>query len=96
MNKEEAKTLFTQYLNGDFPNAEITGLMGMATFTDDKEQIRKEFTSLKNFYDELSLLKPLNTLSMGMSDDFAVAVECGSNSVRIGSAIFGYRNYNTV
>ncbi|MGC4130040.1 MAG: YggS family pyridoxal phosphate-dependent enzyme [Bergeyella sp.] len=94
LEKEEAKQLFNRFLIGNFPNLEITGLMGMATFTDDENQIRKEFTSLKKLFDELSEQKPLQTLSMGMSDDFPIAIECGANSVRVGSAIFGQRNYN--
>ena len=89
----EAKELFADYLNGRYPNIEITGLMGMATFTDDKNQVRKEFMYLKQIFDQLSLLKKLDTLSMGMSDDFRIAINCGANSVRIGSAIFGNRNY---
>ena len=89
----EAKELFAEYLQGEFPNIEITGLMGMATFTDNQNQVEKEFTFLKQVYDKLSLQKPLQTLSMGMSDDFPLAIKCGANSVRIGSKIFGSRNY---
>lgn len=90
----EAKTLFTKYINGDFPNIAITGLMGMATFTEDEEQVKKEFLTLKKVFDELNQLKKLDTLSMGMSDDFPIAIECGANSVRVGSAIFGRRDYS--
>lgn len=90
----EAKEIFQDYLNGKFPNVEITGLMGMATFTDDKTQIIKEFTVLKQIFDKLSHLKKLTVLSMGMSDDFPVGISCGANSVRIGSAIFGSRQYD--
>ncbi|WP_027379467.1 YggS family pyridoxal phosphate-dependent enzyme [Chryseobacterium daeguense] len=90
----QAKNLFQQYINGEFPHIEITGLMGMATFTDNKDQVRKEFLLLKGLFDELNQLKPLQTLSMGMSDDFPVAIECGANSVRVGSAIFGSRDYS--
>ncbi|UCA60376.1 YggS family pyridoxal phosphate-dependent enzyme [Chryseobacterium rhizoplanae] len=90
----EAKALFQQYIDGNFPNVEITGLMGMATFTDNEQQIRKEFLTLKTLFDELNQLKPLKTLSMGMSDDFPIAIECGANSVRVGSAIFGRRDYS--
>ncbi|REC78626.1 YggS family pyridoxal phosphate-dependent enzyme [Chryseobacterium elymi] len=90
----EAKTLFQQYIDGKFPNVEITGLMGMATFTDDKEQVKREFLILKRLFDELNQLKTLETLSMGMSDDFPAAIECGANSVRVGSAIFGRRDYS--
>lgn len=88
----EAKELFTEYLNGKFPNVEITGLMGMATFTEDENQIRKEFNFLKQIFDKLTLSRKLETLSMGMSDDYKTAIECGANSVRIGSAIFGKRS----
>lgn len=90
----EAKALFQKYLDGEFPNIEITGLMGMATFTDDENQIRKEFLVLKRVFDELNQLKTLETLSMGMSDDFPIAIDCGANSVRVGSAIFGRRDYS--
>lgn len=90
----EAKDLFQKFVNGDFPNIEITGLMGMATFTEDENQIKKEFSVLKNLFDELSQIKKLETLSMGMSDDFPIAIECGANSVRVGSAIFGRRDYS--
>jgi len=91
---DEAKAIFNQYLNGNFPNIEIKGLMGMASFVDDESQIREEFSILKNLFDELSELKPLETLSMGMSGDFPLAIDCGSNSVRVGSAIFGERHYS--
>jgi len=90
---EEAKALFQKYLDGSYPNIEITGLMGMATFTENEQQIRKEFLILKNLFDELNGQKPLETLSMGMSDDFPIAIESGANSVRVGSAIFGRRDY---
>lgn len=90
----ETKELFLQYLQGQFPHIEITGLMGMATFTDNKEQIKNEFLLLKSLFDQLSKSKKLTTLSMGMSGDFHLAIECGANSVRIGSAIFGERNYH--
>ncbi|MDQ1162088.1 pyridoxal phosphate enzyme (YggS family) [Chryseobacterium sp. SORGH_AS 447] len=90
----EAKELFEQYLSGEFQHIKITGLMGMATFTDDQEQVRKEFLTLKNLFDELNQLTKLETLSMGMSDDFPVAIECGANSIRVGSAIFGRRDYS--
>ena len=91
---EEAKSLFEKFVNGEFENIAITGLMGMATFTEDENQIKKEFSVLKNLFDELSQIKKLETLSMGMSDDFPIAIECGANSVRVGSAIFGRRDYS--
>ena len=90
---DETKDIFNKYLNGNYPNIEIKGLMGMASFVDDEIQILEEFSVLKNLFDELSELKPLETLSMGMSGDFPLAIDCGSNSVRVGSAIFGERNY---
>ena len=89
----EAKEIFSNYLEQKYPNVEITGLMGMATFTDNKNQVKSEFLVLKSLFDELSTFKNLEKLSMGMSDDFPLAIECGANSVRIGSAIFGNRNY---
>ncbi|NVK05409.1 MAG: YggS family pyridoxal phosphate-dependent enzyme [Flavobacteriia bacterium] len=74
---------------------EIKGLMGMATNTDDKAQVEREFKMLKALYDEVKsvLGDSIDTLSMGMSGDYAIAINAGSNMVRIGSAIFGARNY---
>jgi len=80
-------------------NIKITGLMGMSTFTNDKDQIAAEFKSLKVFFDKLKHDKPvstnfqLSTLSMGMSGDYKIAIENGSNMIRVGSKIFGVRNY---
>lgn len=76
----------------------IDGLMGMATFTDDRVQIRKEFRGLKAFFDKLrSSTLPQNMemkeLSMGMSSDYTIAVEEGSTLVRVGTALFGERQY---
>ncbi|MHA7865625.1 YggS family pyridoxal phosphate-dependent enzyme [Flagellimonas marinaquae] len=71
----------------------IVGLMGMATFTDDMNQVRREFAQLKSMYDDLKTkLTDINILSMGMSGDYTVAIEEGSTMVRIGSSIFGARN----
>ena len=72
--------------------------MGMATFTDDKNQIRSEFKSLKDLFDELKNTYFANNtsfkeISMGMSDDYQIAIEEGSTMVRVGSSIFGVRNY---
>ncbi|MDP2453890.1 MULTISPECIES: YggS family pyridoxal phosphate-dependent enzyme [unclassified Kaistella] len=89
----EAKELYLDYLNGKFPNVIVTGLMGMATFTEDKNQVKKEFSLLKHLFDQLSRQQKLEILSMGMSDDYPIAIECGANSVRVGSAIFGHKNY---
>ena len=76
-----------------FPHAKIIGLMGMATFTDDKEKVKREFDYLHKLYSNFSSAKQiaLTTLSMGMSDDYALAIDCGSNMVRVGSLLFGKR-----
>ena len=84
-NSEEIKTL--NHVN-------IIGLMGMATFTDDEEQLTREFNYLKSVFDEIKENNPeLTVLSMGMSGDYKLAIEHGSTMVRVGSAIFGARNY---
>lgn len=81
-----------EILKTDFPNVSIVGLMGMATFTDNKNQVREEFKYLKDIYDELKESQPnFSILSMGMSGDYSIAIEEGSNMVRIGSSIFGER-----
>jgi pyridoxal phosphate enzyme (YggS family) len=73
-------------------NIRIVGLMGMATFTENQNQIKKEFTHLKSIFDNLkSKIYNLKSLSMGMSGDYKLAIECGSTMVRIGSSIFGNR-----
>ncbi|SHI93985.1 YggS family pyridoxal phosphate-dependent enzyme [Pseudozobellia thermophila] len=75
-------------------NINIRGLMGMATFTDDEKQIRREFRQLKSVFDGLKTELPdIDILSMGMSGDYRIAIEEGSTMVRIGSSIFGARNY---
>ncbi|HEY0047272.1 MAG TPA: YggS family pyridoxal phosphate-dependent enzyme [Flavobacterium sp.] len=74
-------------------NIKVKGLMGMATFTEDEDIIRQEFSFLKNLYDHYSERHDFTILSMGMSSDYKIAIECGSNMVRIGSSIFGERNY---
>ncbi|OPC39288.1 YggS family pyridoxal phosphate-dependent enzyme [Elizabethkingia miricola] len=94
MEVSETKELFLKYLQGHFENIEITGLMGIGTFTDDIEQTKREFLFLKRLFDQLSVQKKLETLSMGMSGDYQLAIECGSTSVRIGSSIFGARDYS--
>ncbi|WP_414855668.1 YggS family pyridoxal phosphate-dependent enzyme [Muriicola sp. Z0-33] len=74
-------------------HVKIMGLMGMATFTTDEQQIRKEFRKLKAYYERLKEKLPqANILSMGMSGDYEIAIEEGSTMVRIGSSIFGARN----
>jgi hypothetical protein len=78
----------------ELTNVEIKGLMGMATFTDNQDKITKEFDSLKLIFDEVNSMNQieLNTLSMGMSGDFQLAISCGSTMVRVGSSIFGERH----
>ncbi|WP_339835745.1 YggS family pyridoxal phosphate-dependent enzyme [uncultured Flavobacterium sp.] len=75
-----------------YENIKIVGLMGMATFTENQNQIKKEFLHLKSILEKLKTEHyQLNTLSMGMSGDYQLAIECGSTMVRIGSSIFGGR-----
>ena len=74
----------------------IKGLMGMASLTENVNNIRIEFKQLKTLYNKLSTLTPqLSILSMGMSADYKIAIEEGSNMVRIGSLLFGERNYES-
>ena len=76
-----------------YKNVKIVGLMGMATFTEDMNQVRREFKSLKSLFSKLENNYPnFTTLSMGMSGDYKIAIEEGSTMVRIGSSIFGKRN----
>ena len=97
--QEETKFGFdeTDLLNLElkqFSNVRIKGLMGMASLTDDINKIRIEFKSLKILFEKLKTQNPeLSILSMGMSADYKIAIEEGSNMVRIGSLLFGERNY---
>ncbi|NCT09275.1 MAG: YggS family pyridoxal phosphate-dependent enzyme [Flavobacteriia bacterium] len=85
--------LFSEELT-KLKNISIVGLMGMATFTEDKQQISTEFASLKKLFEELKNTHPsFKILSMGMSGDYEIAIENGSTMIRVGSAIFGQRNY---
>ena len=78
----------------EFPGIRLRGVMGMATFTDDTDEIRREFRVLKNLSEQLQAIRPgCDQVSMGMSEDWRIAVEEGTTIVRIGSAIFGERNY---
>lgn len=93
---EELDALMKNDLLAELANVKITGLMGMATFTEDINQVRREFKGLKILFNQLGQqLSSLHTLSMGMSGDYLVAIEEGSTMVRIGSSIFGSRNYTT-
>ena len=95
LDEKELDEMLKQVQHEKMQNIRIVGLMGMATFTDNKIQIKKEFQNLKCIFDKYKSLKTehcqLNTISMGMSGDYKLAIECGSTMVRIGSSIFGTR-----
>jgi len=86
---EEVKSALNQ--TKEFQNIKIVGLMGMATFTDDTQQVAQEFKNLKTVFDSIKN-DTITNLSMGMSGDYKLAIEQGSTMVRVGSAIFGHRN----
>lgn len=95
LTKNDALKILESKAYAECNNVSIVGLMGMATFTDDQSIIKKEFKFLKSCYDEFKLEHPnFNTLSMGMSGDFKLAIDCGSTMIRVGSSIFGSRNYS--
>jgi len=95
LDEEELNEILASATFQEMKNIRIVGLMGMATFTDNQTQIKKEFTHLKSIFDSYQNLKSeicnLKSLSMGMSGDYQLAIECGSTMVRIGSSIFGNR-----
>ena len=96
---EEAKALLESDSFKDLKNVNIVGVMGMATFTDDAAQVRNEFKNLKNIFDTLKEnyfadKDSFKEISMGRSDDYPIAIEEGATMVRVGSKIFGARNYN--
>ena len=98
-SKEELMQLMDKLQQEPLEGVEICGLMGMASFVDDEQQIRGEFAALKQAFDQIrekyiSTHPNFNELSMGMSGDYRIAVELGSTMVRIGTTIFGARNYN--
>ncbi len=98
MDEADAAKLLSSEELKKLQNVKIVGLMGMATFTDDEKQISEEFQKLKKIYDQFRIQSrnfgtELKILSMGMSGDYKIAIENGSNMVRVGSAIFGERNY---
>ncbi|MDO7172769.1 YggS family pyridoxal phosphate-dependent enzyme [Mariniflexile sp. AS56] len=93
----EASEIIKSKAFSELKNIQVVGVMGMATFTDDENQIKKEFSLLKTTFDglksiETCIFKP-ETISMGMSGDYALAIDCGSTMIRVGSTIFGERNY---
>jgi pyridoxal phosphate enzyme (YggS family) len=98
LNDQELQELIDTNANGlhELKNIRIAGLMGMATLTDDMQKVRTEFKYLRSIFDKHANLQisniKLQTLSMGMSSDYFIAIEEGSNMVRIGSLIFGARN----
>ena len=96
---EECETMLQSSDFQELKNVEIHGVMGMATFTDDHEQVRSEFHHLHQIFEELktryfSQNTDFKELSMGMTDDYPIAISEGSTLIRIGSAIFGPRNYS--
>jgi len=97
LDEKELETIFQfiQEEKNEMNHIRIVGLMGMATFTNNTAQVEKEFSRLKTIFDSYSNLNTrncqLNTLSMGMSGDYQLAIKCGSTMVRIGSSIFGGR-----
>lgn len=99
LSAEALQELISSEQIASLENIKISGLMGMASFSSNNEQVANEFKLLKNTFDKLQ--KPsksancdLQIISMGMSGDYPIALECGSNMIRVGSAIFGNRNYN--
>jgi len=98
-SEQELNDLLTEELLQSLTHVEIKGVMGMATYTDDENQIRKEFALLVKIFNALkkgvfSESAEFKEISMGMSGDFMLAIEEGSTMVRVGSSIFGARNYN--
>ena len=96
MDEDELQTAITEFEQLENKQVNICGLMGMASFTDDMEKVRGEFHNLKVIFEKYKLTfhnSPFNILSMGMSADYSVAIEQGSTMVRIGSLLFGARNY---
>ncbi|RIH65866.1 YggS family pyridoxal phosphate-dependent enzyme [Mariniphaga sediminis] len=99
-SEEEAREMLESETFATMKNITIAGVMGMATFTDDEQQVRNEFKSLKSIFEKLKNNyfpnePQFKEISMGMSDDYSVAVEEGSTIVRIGSIIFGARQIKT-
>ena len=92
---DEVRNLYEEKWLEKFPNVRVRGLMGMASNTDDDMQVRMEFASIASFFNEVQQKydASVDTLSMGMTNDWKIAVEEGSTMVRIGSFIFGERNY---
>jgi len=95
LDPTEVEGFLDEFLNLKLSNIRIRGLMGLSTFTEDMSIVSKEFSQLKAIFDKIKLKIPdVDILSMGMSSDYQIAIANGSNMVRIGSLIFGNRNYN--
>ena len=95
MSASDASEILQSNEFSELKNINVIGVMGMATFTENQEQIKKEFIQLKSSFIHLKSLHPeLEIISMGMSGDYQLAIACGSTMVRVGSSIFGERNYN--
>jgi hypothetical protein len=98
LDEEELSSILDSSVFQEMKNIRIRGLMGMATFTDNQDQVKKEFLYLKSIFDLLLTKDAINhvstlpILSMGMSGDYKLGIECGSTMIRIGSSIFGSRN----
>ena len=94
LSEEELFGILQTDVSTTYPNVRLVGLMGMATFTDNKAQIKAEFETLKSLYEKAKEYNTtFHTLSMGMSGDYSLAIEAGSTMIRVGSKIFGARNY---
>ena len=93
MTEADALALLNNASVKEFKNVNIVGLMGMATFTEDEVQLVSEFSQLKNFFVTHKTAFNFKTLSMGMSGDYKIAIAQGSTMIRVGSSIFGERNY---
>ncbi|NVJ87858.1 MAG: YggS family pyridoxal phosphate-dependent enzyme [Flavobacteriaceae bacterium] len=91
---DDIKEILSSEKLKNLENISIVGLMGMATFTDDSKILEQEFSSLQKLYLDLKSDYNLEVLSMGMSGDYFIAIQNGSNMIRVGSSIFGSRNYN--
>jgi pyridoxal phosphate enzyme (YggS family) len=95
MTAQAAQDIFNSDEFTGLKNIKVVGVMGMATFTDNETQLKKEFKSLKTAFDTFNTQNSgLRIISMGMSGDYKLAIECGSNMIRVGSSIFGARNYS--
>lgn len=91
MDAAQIKEILDSEDYSQYENVRVRGLMAMATFTEDKEQLDREFKTIKNLYNELKVAHGFDTLSIGMSGDYPIAIKNGSTMVRVGSAIFGDR-----